>query len=67
MNKGDGSGFGRQVPPCRDHVLIWFLENGRTEQVAHAFLQIYEAKGWRNKKGSLISNWKGHAWRWVWH
>ncbi|MBX2942736.1 MAG: hypothetical protein KF860_10345 [Cyclobacteriaceae bacterium] len=59
-------GQGKNVPPIREHVIIYLMQKGLTEKRAHDFFNQYADKNWRNRNGELISNWKVHAWEWVW-
>lgn len=58
--------LGKQIPPCPDHVMIWFLQKGSTEVMAQGFLKNATSTGWRNKKGEPIKDWKMAAWHWLW-
>lgn len=60
------SGFGRQIPPNMEHVMIWFLQKGSNEIVALSFYDYYEDNRWLNSTGILIKNWKMTAWEWLW-
>lgn len=60
-------GKGNIVPPVWDHVLIFFVQGGKTVQDAKKFFSHFSKKGWLNKKGHVISNWKVIAWQWIWH
>ena len=60
-------GLGTSVPPAKSDVLIYFSQQGQPEEMAEAFFDLYCRAGWENKKGRLISNWKVHAWQWIWH
>lgn len=66
MEIKDGIGFGHQVPPIKEHVLIWFLYHGAEQTVGRAFFYSYAKSDWKNKKGVIIKNWKVHAWKWLW-
>ncbi len=59
-------GIGRVIPPIKNHVIIYFLQKGLTEKQAIDFFDDYNERGWRNRSGDIISNWKVHAWEWVW-
>lgn len=62
--RNDGSG--KSVPPMKEHVIIYLMQKGLTEKRAADFFNEYADKNWRNRNGALISNWKVHAWEWVW-
>lgn len=67
MNPLTGAcGCGKCVPPIKPHVVIYFLEKGLTEKQASEFFDEYAKKDWNNGRGVKISNWKVHAWEWVW-
>lgn len=50
----------------KEHVIIYLMQKGLTEKRAADFFNEYADKNWRNRNGALISNWKVHAWEWVW-
>lgn len=58
-------GNGRSVPPRFDHVRIYFLQKGQSEDKAMEFYDHYQSRKWRNRKGTLLSNWKATAWEWI--
>lgn len=68
MNRSDAvSGKGNTLPPAWEHVLIYFLQGGKTIRHAKRFFDHFSKRGWTNRKGMLISNWKVAAWQWIWH
>lgn len=60
------SGFGNQIPPDMEHVMIWFLQKGSNEISALSFYKYYEDQRWLNSKGRVIKDWKMTAWEWFW-
>jgi len=58
-------GSGKQVPPLKDHVLIYFLEKGVSENVAFEFFRHYDERHWKSNRLQWLSNWKTAAWEWV--
>ncbi len=60
------SGFGRQVPPRLQYVLIFFDQAGLSETEARRFYNHYEDMDWRGLKGAPIRNWKTKAQQWIW-
>ena len=59
------NGYGKQVPPLKAHVLIYFLEKGAAESQADAFFLHFQRRKWLNYKGHKLSNWKAAAWVWI--
>ncbi|UOE51363.1 hypothetical protein MTO98_09760 [Mucilaginibacter sp. SMC90] len=59
-------GYGNQIPPDKNIVVIWFIEKGSNEITALAFYRSYQVKQWRNKRGNVIKDWKMRAWQWLW-
>ncbi len=66
MKRSKQQGYGKDIPPEKHHVLIWFLQKESTEIIALAFFQYYSAQKWKNLKGIPIKDWKAHAWAWIW-
>ena len=60
-------GFGKDIPPCRSHVVAWFVQMGQSEKAALAFYDCYDKNGWCNRAGKIIKNWKMTAWYWIWN
>lgn len=60
-------GLGITVPPDLAHVTIYFEEKGCSGDLAMEFFREYEGKGWNNRTGLKISNWKVHAWEWIYY
>lgn len=60
-------GFGKNVPPDKEQVIIYFLEKGRSEKQAMDFFNFYTARRWKNSHGHTITNWKVHAWEYIWN
>ncbi len=59
-------GFGKNVPPDKSQVIIYFLEKGLDEKKANDFFSEYTLKEWKNRRGLPIRNWKVHAWEHIW-
>ncbi|SEN57259.1 hypothetical protein SAMN05192574_103560 [Mucilaginibacter gossypiicola] len=59
-------GYGKQVPPDKSFVIIWFLEKGGSELTAISFYKFYQSRKWCNNHGKTISDWKMRAWDWLW-
>lgn len=60
------NGFGKEVPPHIEHVIIYFLQKGQNKLVAIEFFHHYSIRKWKNQRGKKVRNWKIHAWAWVW-
>lgn len=60
-------GYGRSIPPQINHVIIYFLQKGKSEKDALDFFYYYSEVKWRNRTGHLIKDWKMHAWEWIWN
>ncbi|SEN04654.1 hypothetical protein SAMN05192574_102287 [Mucilaginibacter gossypiicola] len=60
------AGCGGQVPPAREHVLVFFDQAGFEETEAYSFFYHYEELQWKGLKGGLIRNWKTKANEWIW-
>ncbi len=68
MNEGfKNEGFGKDIPPCRTHVIAWFIQMGLTEKTALEFYNHYDKCGWSNRANKTIKNWKMTAWHWIWN
>lgn len=61
------SGYGNMIPPSKEHVIIWFLQNNSTKELAIDFYKKYATQHWRNNKGIAIKDWKMRAWDWLWN
>ncbi len=59
-------GFGRQIPPDKASVIIWFIEKGSNEITALDFFRFYQLRKWHNTRGQIIKDWKMRAWEWLW-
>lgn len=59
-------GFGKEIPPNCDHVLIYFLQKGMTTNAARKFLNYHTHTAWKNKHGTPIKCWKTEASEWIW-
>jgi len=60
-------GYGAQIPPLLDHVIIYFLQKKESKDSAIDFFNYYEGKKWKNRRGNEIRDWKVHAWNWIWN
>jgi len=58
-------GLGKNVPPSKEHVVIYFLQKGCSEQNALEFYQYFKDKDWKNNQNKQLSNWKMAAWEWI--
>lgn len=63
----NSQGFGENIPPDKEQVIVYFLEKGQSEKQALDFFAERAARKWRNLRGSVISNWKVHAWEYIWN
>jgi hypothetical protein len=63
---GKINGLGTSVPPIKAHVQIYFSQHGQPPEAAEKFFDMYSVACWKNTRGRLISNWKVHAWQWIW-
>lgn len=52
-------------PPLKDHVIIYFMEEGASENLAIEFFQYFSKSEWRNCKHKPLLNWKTAAWEWI--
>ena len=59
-------GFGYEVPPEFNAVLIYFDQKGLRDQ-AWPFYDHYDQAYWLTPKGRKISNWKVLASDWIFH
>jgi len=59
------NGLGNNVPPLREHVIIYFLQKGTSENVATSFYDYFNARRWRNQRNKKVQNWKVAAWNWI--
>jgi hypothetical protein len=60
-------GLGRELPPVKKHVLVYFQQKGLSIQAATEFYQHYHKRNWLNLNGNLIKDWKMCAWQWIWN
>ena len=63
---GKKSGLGREIPPLKSHVTIYFIQKGLTEKDANFFFQQQNLTGWGASEGRHRSNWKTLACDWIW-
>ena len=68
MKKDDlkPQGFGKQIPPKKESVYIYFAQKGLPESEAERFFKCNEGRHWQNGNGKLIQNWKTLACEWTW-
>jgi hypothetical protein len=66
LKPANSTGLGKQVPPDRSHILIFFDQAGFEKTEAIRFFQHYQTTGWKGHKGNPISNWKTKANEWIW-
>lgn len=66
MKRRISKGFGKEMPPDRHHVAIYFMQKGFREIDAAAFIDHYEHKNWTSDNGSPVFNWKTAANDWIW-
>lgn len=59
------SSFGKDVPPLKEHVIIYFIQKGCLEKEAINFFMHYNERNWKNNRGTTLSNWKMTAWEWI--
>ena len=59
------SGFGKEVPPQQEHVIVYFIQKGFTKEEAFGFFIFYKERCWKGKRNRHLSNWKAAAWRWM--
>lgn len=59
------SGYGKNIPPDIEQVIIYFAEKGQPEKKAMNFFHEFALRKWKNHQGKTISNWKVHAWGYI--
>lgn len=59
--------FGKQLPPPKDAVIIWFIQQGSTEATALEYFMFYKSRKWLNNKNLPLKDWKMTAWQWLWN
>ena len=59
------NGYGSEIPPLKDHVIIYFLEKGASENLALNFFNHFNKRQWMNFRGDPLANWKVIAWEWI--
>lgn len=60
-------GYGKDIPPLLLHVEIYFNQLNCEAKVAKDFYAHYTQRGWCNRFGQPIKDWKMHAWEWLWY
>ncbi|SIN78266.1 hypothetical protein SAMN04488055_1318 [Chitinophaga niabensis] len=60
-------GHGKDVPPNKTHVLIYFIQQGSTAVEGTSFYEYYDNLKWKNPQGITLTNWKTAAWQWIWY
>lgn len=58
-------GSGKNVPPVKEDIIIYFLEKVAPAGLATQFFNYFEDRNWKNNKGNPLSNWKTAAWEWI--
>lgn len=51
--------------PGIDQIKIYFSQRGMSMTDAEYFFRFYDKKGWRNKRGHSLKNWKNTAYQWI--
>lgn len=51
------------LAPTVKEVKVYFEQRGMLEVEAGQFFHYYEEKGWKNRKGEYVINWKGLAYK----
>ncbi|WP_199119269.1 hypothetical protein [Pedobacter sp. ASV28] len=59
-------GKGKSIPPPYEFVEIYFIQKGKSLEMAREFFNHFERRQWKNKNQETITNWKGTAWEWIW-
>jgi len=59
-------GNGKNVPPKKEHVAIYFIQKEMTSIEVEEFYDYYQSKGWKDKSGLPLKNWKTMACEWIW-
>ncbi len=60
------AGCGRDIPPPKAYVRIYFSQQGMAKEHADFFYQKCENTSWKNETGNPIKNWKTLACDWIW-
>lgn len=58
-------GFGKNVPPTKKDVIVYFVQKGFSEKDALDFFNFYNGKKWVGKGNKPVLNWKRIAWNWI--
>lgn len=67
MKECYAKGSGDTIPPLLQHVIIYFLQKGITEEKAIDFFERYNNNGWKKWNGQQVKNWKTLACDEIWH
>jgi hypothetical protein len=67
MRRYQTSGLGRDIPPEREYVEIYFLQCKKSIEAASEFFAHYSQRFWRSSNGEIIQDWKRLAWQWIWN
>ncbi|RZL15511.1 MAG: hypothetical protein EOO89_12920 [Pedobacter sp.] len=59
-------GSGISVPPDFNHVVIYFLQQGLSEQKASDFFIACESSDWKSLAGKTFRSWKTQAAKYIW-
>ncbi len=66
IKKKVSKGFGIEMPPDKNHVIIYFMQKGFSDTEALTFLDYYKSTNWASANGSPVCNWKTAANDWIW-
>lgn len=58
-------GSGKNVPPIKKYVIIYFSEKGMSTHQALEFFSHFENRKWENYRNKPLFNWKTAAWEWI--
>lgn len=58
--------MGLEMPPCLEHVVIYFMQKGMDKEDAEYFFQYQQLRYWKTEHGTKIRNWKTVACDWIW-
>ncbi len=61
------SGVGYEIPPCLEHIIIYFVQKNSSVSEAHIFFSHFNNSNWKTRKGKQIKNWKVLAADWIWN
>lgn len=58
-------GLGKEIPPAKYHVQIYFEQLGATLTDAQSFFKEQHRRSWRYPNGNPVRNWKALASAWI--